>query len=170
MLVHATSRPNVVNTAFSDLEFDMKRLAWMFLSGLGLLAMGSAQAADVGVSISVGQPGFYGQIDLGHAPQPRLIYAQPVMIERAHRRPEPVYLRVPPGHERNWRKHCKHYGACGHNVYFVRDDWYRQNYERQDQRRDHGQGHGQGRDDDRGHNRGDDRGHDRGHGRGNDRH
>jgi hypothetical protein len=25
----------------------------------------SAQAADVGVSVSVGQPGFYGRIDIG---------------------------------------------------------------------------------------------------------
>jgi len=33
-----------------------------------------AHAADVGVSISVGQPGFYGQIDIGDFPQPQLIY------------------------------------------------------------------------------------------------
>ena len=46
-------------------------------------AMGGANAADVGVSISVGQPGFYGQIDIGHFPQPRVVYAQPVVIQRA---------------------------------------------------------------------------------------
>ena len=45
----------------------------------------SAQAADVGVSVSVGQPGFYGRIDIGNYPQPELIYAQPVVI-----RPAPV--------------------------------------------------------------------------------
>jgi hypothetical protein len=119
----------------------MKRLALMFLSGLGLLSMASAQAGDIGVSISVGQPGFYGQIELGRAPPPRLIYAQPIMIERVQRRPEPVYLRVPPGHERNWRTHCRQYGACGQNVYFVRDDWYRQNYERREHEHGHGRGH-----------------------------
>ena len=27
-------------------------------------------AADVGVSITVGQPGFYGQLDIGNAPPP----------------------------------------------------------------------------------------------------
>jgi hypothetical protein len=36
-----------------------------------------ALAADVGVSISIGQPGFYGQIDIGDYPQPRVLYAQP---------------------------------------------------------------------------------------------
>ncbi|MDC8771305.1 hypothetical protein [Roseateles albus] len=142
----------------------MKRLAWMFLSGLGLLTLAPAQAGDLGVSVSIGQPGFYGHIDIGNAQQPRLIYRQPVVIERVYQRSEPVYMRVPPGHERNWRKHCRQYGACGQNVYFVRDDWYRQNYERQDQWREHGHEHGRGRDDDR------DRGHDRGEGRGYGRH
>ena len=33
-----------------------------------------AFAADVGVSISIGQPGLCGQIDIGNVPQPRLIY------------------------------------------------------------------------------------------------
>ena len=34
----------------------------------------SAFAADVGVSVSIGQPGFYGRIDIGSLPQPRLIF------------------------------------------------------------------------------------------------
>ena len=44
------------------------------------------------------------------------------------RGPAPVYLRVPPGHAKNWGKHCQRYGACGVPVYFVRDDWYRDVY------------------------------------------
>jgi hypothetical protein len=40
-----------------------------------------AFAADVGVSISIGQPGFYGQIDIGNVPQPQVVYAQPVVIQ-----------------------------------------------------------------------------------------
>ena len=35
-----------------------------------------------------------------------------------------MYLRVPPGHEKKWNKHCGKYNACGHPVYFVRDNWY----------------------------------------------
>jgi hypothetical protein len=87
-------------------------------------------AADVGVSISVGQPGFYGQINIGNFPQPQLVYPQPVVIQRV---PEivsasPIYLHVPPGHEKHWSKHCAEYNACGRPVYFVRHDWYNNEY------------------------------------------
>lgn len=87
-----------------------------------------AFAADVGVSISVGQPGFYGQLDIGDFPRPRVYYSQPMYIERGARYQEPVYLRVRPGHSRNWRKHCRAYGACGQNVYFVNNRWYNDVY------------------------------------------
>ena len=88
-----------------------------------------ALAADVGVSISIGQPGFYGQIDIGDYPQPRVIYRQPMIIEREVRmdRP-PMYLRVPPGHRKHWSKHCGEYNACGERVYFVQDNWYNREY------------------------------------------
>ena len=39
-------------------------------------------AADVGVSLNIGQPGFYGQIDIGDYPQPQVIYRRPMIIER----------------------------------------------------------------------------------------
>ena len=83
-------------------------------------------AADVGVSINIGQPGFYGRLDLGNIPQPQVIYTAPVIIQTV---PigvvrQPIYLRVPPGHERNWGKHCRKYNACGQPVYFVQDNWY----------------------------------------------
>lgn len=84
--------------------------------------------AEVGVSVTVGQPGFYGRIDIGGYPQPRVIYAQPRVIYREAISREPVYLRVPPGHAKNWRKHCKHYNACQERVYFVQDNWYQQEY------------------------------------------
>lgn len=88
-----------------------------------------AFAADVGVSVSIGQPGFYGQIDIGDFPQPRVIYAQPRIIEsgRSIYR-EPIYLRVPPKHARNWKKHCREYNACGERVLFVKNDWYQHEY------------------------------------------
>ena len=86
------------------------------------------RAADVGVSVSVGQPGFYGRIDIGDFPPPQLIYAQPMIIERRQEYGPPLYLRVPPGHIKNWRKHCHEYNACGERVYFVQDDWYNREY------------------------------------------
>jgi hypothetical protein len=58
-----------------------------------------ALASDVGVSVSIGQPGFYGQIDIGNYPQPRLIYPAPVMVQPMPigMVPQPIYLRAPPG-------------------------------------------------------------------------
>jgi hypothetical protein len=84
-----------------------------------------ATAADIGVSVNVGQPGFYGRIDIGNA-SPPVIYAQPLIIAPAPVAvmQRPIYLRVPPGHEKNWSKHCARYAACGQQTYFVREDWY----------------------------------------------
>ncbi len=112
----------------------------------------SAQATDVGVSISVGQPGFYGQIDIGNFPRPQVIYPQPVVISPVpvgvvH---PPLYLHVPPGHEKHWAKHCREYNACGRPVYFVRNQWYDDVYVPGYQARHghsdgrHGDGHGGG--------------------------
>ena len=89
-----------------------------------------AFAADVGVSVTVGQPGFYGRIDIGNAPPPVLIYPQPVVIQRVYvaQPPPPLYLHVPPGHAQKWSKHCHKYDACSRQVYFVKDDWYNNVY------------------------------------------
>ncbi len=83
-----------------------------------------AMAADIGVSISVGEPGFYGELNIGDFGRPRLINERPVLVQRRYRDLAPVYLRVPPGHQRNWGKYCDRYNACYRPVYFVRDDWY----------------------------------------------
>jgi hypothetical protein len=98
-------------------------------------------AADVGVSISVGQPGFYGHIEIGDYPQPRLIFAEPVIIHRVGVMPGPAYFHVPPGHAKDWAKHCARYDACGRPVYFVEDSWYNDVYVPQYQER-HGKGSG----------------------------
>lgn len=100
-------------------------------------------AADVGVSVTIGQPGFYGRIDIGDYPQPQVIYRRPVIIERVVVEQPPIYLRVPPGHAKNWRKHCHEYNACGERVYFVQNNWYQREYvpryqERHRERRDEG--------------------------------
>ncbi|POZ62090.1 hypothetical protein [Chromobacterium alticapitis] len=80
------------------------------------------------VSISVGEPGFYGQIDIGGAPAPQVIYQQPVMIQPVPVAEPPIYLRVPPGHMKHWDRYCREYHACNRRVYFIRDEWYRQVY------------------------------------------
>lgn len=94
------------------------------------LAITPALAADVGVSVSIGQPGFYGRIDIGSLPPPPLIYPQPVVILPAPIAvvQQPIYLRVPPGHAQNWSRHCGRYNACGQRTYFVEDHWYRTEY------------------------------------------
>jgi len=134
----------------------MKRL--LFAAALAAITTPSL-AADVGLSLSIGQPGFYGHIDIGDFQRPRLIYQQPRVMYRAAMHRPPVYLHVPPGHAKNWRKHCSEYNACNERVYFVQDNWYRQEYvpryqERQQVRRDEQRGD---RRDDRRDNRGDDR-------------
>jgi hypothetical protein len=141
-----------------------------FLGAVALAALTApAFAADVGVSVRVGEPGFYGRIDIGNFPQPQVIYRQPVVIETVvvHEAREPIYLRVPPGHQKNWRKHCGRYNACGERVYFVQDDWYNREYAPRYRER-HGGDQGERHDEDRGERHDDDRGkgHDRGHGNG----
>ena len=108
-----------------------------------------ALAADVGVSVSIGEPGFYGRLDIGDFPQPQVIYRQPIVVERMPMDRPPIYLRVPPGHAKHWRKHCHEYNACGERVFFVRDNWYNREYapryrerhrDRRDDRRDESRG------------------------------
>ena len=147
----------------------MKRLLFA-VAAITLSA--SAFAADVGVSVNIGEPGFYGRVDIGDFPQPRVIYRDPVVVEHVivEHEPPPLYLRVPPGHAKHWSKHCREYDACGRPVYFVRDDWYQKVYvprwhERHHDREDEHHG----RDEDR-HDEGEHHGHGEGHGRGHDKH
>jgi len=90
-----------------------------------LVALTTSTAfADVGVSISLGQPGFYGQIDIGDYPPPRLIYTEPVIVEQVVVVQQPIYLHVRQDHIQHWDRHCQEYGACNQRVYFVDDGWY----------------------------------------------
>ena len=132
----------------------------LMLAAAGAFAA-PAQAADVGVSVSVGQPGFYGHIDIGDFPAPAVIYRQPRIIQRVEVEQAPLYLRVPPGHYRHWNKHCAKYHACGRPVYFVRDSWYDNVYvpqyrqrHRDEHRGDRYEGRREGRNDDGGNGRG----------------
>ena len=115
----------------------MKRLC-LAATLVAITASAPALAADVGVSISVGEPGFYGQIDIGNVPRPVLVYPQPVVIQPAPFVAAPIYLHVPPGHAKHWDRHCAEYGACSRPVYFVQDRWYNTVYVPQ-YRRKHGE-------------------------------
>ena len=108
------------------------------------LASAIAQAQVPYVSATVSgqlQPGIYGRIDIGNAPPPPLIYAQPIIIQRPAVlvQQAPLYLHVPPGHSKKWSKHCSKYNACGQPVYFARvrgdDDYERRSYQRRDEYR-----------------------------------
>ncbi|PKO46784.1 MAG: hypothetical protein CVU29_04760 [Betaproteobacteria bacterium HGW-Betaproteobacteria-22] len=102
----------------------------VLISAFLLCTANISTAADVGVSISIGQPGFYGHIEIGDYPypQPRVIYKKPIVVHRHVDVYEPVYLRVPPGHAKNWPRYCSHYHACSQPVYFVQDSWYQHEY------------------------------------------
>ena len=113
-----------------------------------------ALAQNVGMSVTVGQPGFYGRIDIGNFPQPMVIYPQPVIIQPSPvaMYQYPIYLHVPPGHAKDWRKHCGRYNACGQPVYFVQESWYNdvyvpryQPYYGYGQGGNPGKGHGKGK-------------------------
>jgi hypothetical protein len=112
-----------------------------------LLAAPVAHATDVGVSIEFSQPGVYGRIDIGRYPQPALVVPQPVIIvpPRAVAPPPPVYMWVPYGHRKDWKKQCHRYNACGVPVYFVRHDWYDDHVRYGDDRGGKGKGKGQGK-------------------------
>ncbi|MBP5986262.1 MAG: hypothetical protein KA538_03670 [Azonexus sp.] len=105
----------------------MKRFLFAVAIAAAILSP-AAQAADVGVSVSIGQPGFYGRLDIGGFPAPVLLYPEPVMIQAVPYGRPPLYLRVPPGHAKHWHKYCHRYHACGERVYFVRDEWYQREY------------------------------------------
>jgi hypothetical protein len=105
----------------------MKRIFALALSAAMITP--TVYATDVGVSVEISQPGVFGRVDIGRFPQPAVVLPQPVIVEAprvVHVQPQPVYLWVPPGHRKNWRKHCRDYNACGVPVYFVRHDWYDQ--------------------------------------------
>lgn len=156
----------------------MRKTTKMLLAVTLMAAAGaSAHAADVGLSISVGQPGFYGQLNIGGYPPPVLVYRQPTVVDPDYGyEGPPLYLHVPSGYVRHWREHCAEFRACHRRVYFVRDDWYENEYAPRYRREHHDDGRWQeehrdrrdegnyGRRDDR--YRRDERGHDhrgRGH-------
>ncbi len=172
MLVPSVSHRMTINEGISLMK------KFLFATVLAAAAV-PAFAANVAGSVGINVPGLYGRIDIGNEPPPQVVYRQPVVIQRGPDYvQQPIYLHVPPGHAKNWRRHCAEYNACGQPVYFVQEQWYRSQYvprHRDDRgdRRDYGRGDNndhrgndrrnhERRDNDRGRGPGNDRGDDRG--------
>ena len=131
-----------------------------------LAGAGICRAGDLNIHVMLSgevAPGVYGQVQIGGERPPPLVYAQPMLIVPQRDPPPPVYLHVPPGHAKNWRKHCHEYNACNRPVYFVRSQEYEPGYvadhgHDHDHDRDHDHGHGHDHEHDRS-DHGDDHGH-----------
>ena len=108
----------------------------------GLASISLPAMANVGIGVVIEgevKPGVYGRVEIGNRPPPVVVYPQPVVIAPPRVAQAPVYLHVPPGHAKNWGKHCRKYNACGTPVYFVKSVEYDDDHR--------GRGRGKGRDD-----------------------
>ncbi len=88
--------------------------------------MQQAQAPMPAQGAPIGDPGYYGQVDLVNNAPPPVIYSTPYVVQPA---PPgvyypPVYLRVPPMYYQNWPQYCGFYNACLYPVFFVQEGWY----------------------------------------------
>jgi hypothetical protein len=101
-----------------------------FVFALAALATGAAlaDAAPAYRNITKGgalRPGIYGRIVVkAKAPPPPVIYPQPVIASQVivPETVKPVYLYVPPGQVRHWKRNCARWSACDEAVLFVRVD------------------------------------------------
>ncbi len=112
----------------------------MPIVALWLAAASVGKAGDLNIHVILSgevAPGVYGQVQIGNEPPPPLVYSQPMLIEVQPAPPPAIYLHVPPGHARNWRKHCREYNACNRPVYFVRSDEYESDNVRRSAEREH---------------------------------
>jgi hypothetical protein len=124
------------------------------LALLGTLSSVPPSLAQVDLNIQLGQPNYYGGLNIQGFPNPQLYNSRPVLIQPlAPEYDQPVYLRVPPYQRRNWGTYCRRYNACQRRVYFVQDNWYRsiyapryRNMNNGRNRYDHGGGSGSGSD------------------------
>jgi hypothetical protein len=134
----------------------MTMMRFLILPAVLAAAVPLAQAQNVSFNATISGPvvpGVYGQVAIGNSPPPPVVYAQPVIAQPAPVvvgappvEVEPIYLHVPPGHAKNWQKHCHEYHACNRPVYFVKSAEYEPGY-----RPDHGHGHHNDDRDDHGH-------------------
>ena len=144
----------------------MRFLTFLSLAAAIAAPLSATAATNIGVSIGINAPGQYGRIDINNYPQPVLVVQQPIIYaptpQAVYQRA--VYLYVPPAHRANWGRYCGNYRACGQPVYFVQENWVRDEYRRESEQR---QGSRARRDDGRDDRNGHDRNQNRGHGKGN---
>lgn len=119
----------------------MRAAISMLSTSLLALGVSQAHAADVDLRVIVSsdvRPGIYGIVDFGSARPPPVLYERPVVIlkKAVPERVQPLYLHVPPGHAKNWSKHCHKYGACTRPVYFVRSAEYEPGYKPKKDKKD----------------------------------
>ena len=91
-----------------------------------VLVVVSTAADAASVSVTVGQPGYHGRLDVIGFPSPQLVFPEPVIVEPV---PvgvvrQPLYVHVSEAEAKQWRK----YKACGQPVYFVQETWYNEVY------------------------------------------
>lgn len=129
-----------------------------------LLLAGAAHAQQAQVGITIDGPplpGLFGRVQIGanlplppvYLPRPVVVAPPPVAVVAPR---EPLYLWVPPGHRKDWKRHCGAYDACGRPVYFVQERWVREHEPHRFEKKrgrghddDHpGRGRGRGKDDD----------------------
>ena len=107
----------------------MRDAKWaLVMSLLCLISLSYSTNANAQIIISSEiRPGVYGRVDISNASPPPVVYVRPVTVVRAPPATSraPLYLHVPPGHAKNWGKHCRKYNACGQPVYFVMSDEYK---------------------------------------------
>ena len=130
-------------------------------------ALPAHAATNIGVTIGINAPGQYGRIDINNYPAPLLVMPQPIIYAPAPQAvyQRPIYLYVPAAHRANWGRYCGGYRACGQPVYFVQENWVRDEYRREheqhpsgkpgksyksDDRDDDHHGHGNGKGKDKG--------------------
>jgi hypothetical protein len=94
------------------------------------LVAGAAQPViDLGAGGKL-TPGVYGEVKFGKQ-KPPLVYPEPksiVIYTHPVKKPEPIYLHVPPEYAKNWDQHCREYHACDRPTYFVKSREYEPGY------------------------------------------
>lgn len=98
----------------------------LILIALACAPMLAAADPEIGVSITIGQPSYYGPIEIVDIAPPPLLYVNPVRIRYGVC--APLYFRVPLFQSQNWALYCDRYNACACPVYFVNESWYLTTY------------------------------------------
>jgi hypothetical protein len=98
--------------------------ATLALAGTACLAQGGSTELRNLTTGGPLRPGIYGRIEVRGPTPPPVIYSHPVMASRTRipKGAKPVYLYVPPGQVRKWKKSCAKWSACDQPVLFVRVD------------------------------------------------